>query len=389
MFNIYLYHFTKKVNSTKEPDVSPDTFQCLMRSGSSIVNPIIEIRMPQKTDMLTYNYAYIPSFGSRYYFIDDIEYDAGVFVLRMSVDVLATYKSDIRASTQFILRAANLNNYNIIDTAYLTKKLGNANEWGFEYLDNLKFRINLENNYTSLQIGDYFGIPLSDGTFILGIVGHNATGMQYYAFSYNAFRELINNIFTIQPSDMTDVSSGVANALFKPIEYIVSCKWYPYVPAACKDTGTTVINIGNQPVTLTNTVYPLLTNQIPEFIMSTPVPDNPQASTYAYMDYEPFREVNLYFQPFGNIALDTTKIGYRGGISACWQIDYCTGVAHLKVNCQEGTSNGQILAEISGDYGVAIPISSLVTDWKTAAWSTGLTYLNNSPIGDIVETGHQ
>lgn len=213
--------------------------------------------------------------------------------------------------------------------------------------------------------------------------------MEYYAFSYAAFRELINNIFTIQPSDMTDVSSGVANALYRPIDYVVSCKWYPYVPAACKGTGLTVINIGNQPVTMSNTVYPLLTNQIPEFIMSASVPDNPQASTYAYLDYEPFREVNLYFQPFGNIALDTTKIGYQGGISACWQIDYATGMAHLKVNCQTGTSNGQILAEISNDYGVTIPISTLVTNWKMAAGATVLTYLNNSAVGDLVETGHQ
>lgn len=128
MFNIYLYHFTKKVNSTKVPNVSPDTFQCLMRTGSSIVNPVIEIRLPQNSDMLTYNYAYIPSFGSRYYFIDDIVYDTGIYVLYLSVDVLATYKTDIKDSTQFILRAANLYNYNIIDTAYLTKKLGNANE---------------------------------------------------------------------------------------------------------------------------------------------------------------------------------------------------------------------------------------------------------------------
>lgn len=59
-----------------------------------------------------YNYAYIPAF-SRYYFINKIEsYRTGLFILTMSVDVLETYKTEIKGMLAIIDKNETVgNNY--------------------------------------------------------------------------------------------------------------------------------------------------------------------------------------------------------------------------------------------------------------------------------------
>ena len=59
-----------------------------------------------------YNYAYIPAFN-RYYFINKIEaYRTGLFILTMSVDVLETYKTEIKGMLAIIDKNETVgNNY--------------------------------------------------------------------------------------------------------------------------------------------------------------------------------------------------------------------------------------------------------------------------------------
>ena len=69
MFNIVLYNFNKRPNSMKKPtaQTSGQTIQCVMKSVSSVITPIIEISDPKLTNSIPlYNYAYIAAFN-RYY----------------------------------------------------------------------------------------------------------------------------------------------------------------------------------------------------------------------------------------------------------------------------------------------------------------------------------
>ena len=110
MFNIVLYNFNKRPNSTKKPPVTliGRTIPCSMKTVSSVITPIIEITDPKLgNDIPLYNYAYIQDFA-RYYFIEDIRYDLGVWTLWLRCDVLATYQQDILNSRQYILRGTTL-----------------------------------------------------------------------------------------------------------------------------------------------------------------------------------------------------------------------------------------------------------------------------------------
>lgn len=66
-------------------------------------------------DIAAYNYMYIPKF-KRYYYIGKISYSGGLAVIEASeCDLLMTYKSEILASTQLVLRQEEKKNRYIVD----------------------------------------------------------------------------------------------------------------------------------------------------------------------------------------------------------------------------------------------------------------------------------
>ena len=74
----------------------PILLEGTLRDESSIINPIILISSEKEDIPYMYNYAYIPAFG-RYYFITDIEsVRTGIWRVSMHVDVLMSYKEQIK-----------------------------------------------------------------------------------------------------------------------------------------------------------------------------------------------------------------------------------------------------------------------------------------------------
>ena len=81
---------------------------CKIKEGTSIINPTVIIGKMSASGIRKCNYAYISEFG-RYYFINDItETTASQLAISMHVDVLNTYKSQIRSISTLILRQENV-----------------------------------------------------------------------------------------------------------------------------------------------------------------------------------------------------------------------------------------------------------------------------------------
>ena len=116
-FIIELYQCNKKPNSTKRPTNNVgDPFHIvsgIILDGTSITNPVVTIEQTSQYDVRDYNYARIPVFN-RYYFITNITTDKNLWILTMAVDVLATYRDDIRSSSQYVLRSASQSDDNIV-----------------------------------------------------------------------------------------------------------------------------------------------------------------------------------------------------------------------------------------------------------------------------------
>lgn len=84
-----------------------------LRDGTSILNPEVEIETALTESMVgAINYAYIEVFG-RYYYVTDIKTETnGLWIVSMHVDVLMTYKTEIRAQNAVVARQeASFNMY--------------------------------------------------------------------------------------------------------------------------------------------------------------------------------------------------------------------------------------------------------------------------------------
>lgn len=80
--------------------------ECDLKGNCSILNPVLIV---QDLNILNCNYAQIPDFGGRYYFVTDIiTLNSSTLEVHLSVDVLMSFKSDILKSVAIVARNENM-----------------------------------------------------------------------------------------------------------------------------------------------------------------------------------------------------------------------------------------------------------------------------------------
>lgn len=398
MFEIILYKFNKKPNSTAVPVSAGTSYQCSMKTVSSLLSPVIDVADTKMTGAIPlFNYAYIPDFD-RYYFIDDVSWSQGIWSLSIHVDVLGSFRSDIRNSRQYILRSASRYDENIPDTLYMTKassygKSFEVSEYegitsgsGRKYPNGVRFFFPKNNSYG--YTSTYFNCSYTDGDFVVGIVGNNTAGVTYYSFDNRAYKELISKITTLVPSSATDVSSALANSIVDPLQYVVSVRWFPQVITS-SGTKVTNITIGGYPVDLNYGGYVLDASDVISYHCTVDIPT--RSDMRAYMKLSPFRELSLVFQPFGVIPLDSTKLYNSSSILIEWIIDYTTGSAVLNVyrGTQTYENREGLIYSTSTEYGVDVPISTLKLDWKAGLAISAMQWLGQKTGWSSGPTGEQ
>ena len=379
MFTIRLYNFNKKPNSTAVPAVVGNAYQCTMKTVSSLLSPVIDIADTQMTGAIPlYNYAYIADFN-RYYFIDDVSWTQGIWSLSMHVDVLGTFREDILNSRQYVIRSASRSNSYIPDTAYQTY-IDATGSYLKQELTNQVQRYN-SSSETWVDV-TYFNRSISDGCVCIGVVSGTVTGVTYYIMPTASFQYILNELFNLVPSDMTDVSSGLGNAIYDPMQYITYCRWFPVLPLSGNLGGsTTSMSVGGYSISYSRDlfIYQMTGLGVEKYRFNIDLPQHPNAANYPYLRLSPFSEYSLNFQPFGNIPLDTTKMMDASRITVQWSVDFCTGQCILEI-LSNATHKGLIYTETS-DYGVPMPVSSLVMDWKAGLAMSGLTWLKSTDLG--------
>lgn len=87
----------------------------------SIHTPTISLQLDSFTDVINFNYIYIPELRRYYYVTDSTIREDGFVQLQCKVDVLNSFKADILASTQYIDRQQNRCTYQLPDGMYNIK----------------------------------------------------------------------------------------------------------------------------------------------------------------------------------------------------------------------------------------------------------------------------
>lgn len=98
MIDIYFYNINKRLNSTARPSGSGTKYECVLKDNTSVLSPVLRLRLSSKPD---YNYF---KMDNRYYWITDITSLANdLWQIAGQVDVLATFKGHIQATSAFVL----------------------------------------------------------------------------------------------------------------------------------------------------------------------------------------------------------------------------------------------------------------------------------------------
>ena len=118
-FKVNFWAFSKRPNSTKRPSTTADnSFDCTLKGPCSIMAPVFEVNYGNAgTDPIGYNYCYVDAFD-RYYWVSDWVNDGPIWECRAIEDELATWKTAIGSSSQYILRSSHSSDGSIVDTCY-------------------------------------------------------------------------------------------------------------------------------------------------------------------------------------------------------------------------------------------------------------------------------
>lgn len=127
---VELYYNSSEDNKLEKLLTNKLTLQGTLRDRSDLLNP--EILM-EGVDFTIYNYAYIPTFG-RYYFIKGYDiYRNEMYVVNMEVDVLQTYKDEIKYVPSIIMETESYgaDEYLASDRIWMAKEKDKTDIYSF------------------------------------------------------------------------------------------------------------------------------------------------------------------------------------------------------------------------------------------------------------------
>ena len=103
--NITLYVNNSEKNKIGKNLTNDFSLSGTLRDATNIINPIILLEL---NEISNYNYCYIPNFN-RYYFITDITViRTGLYAISLLVDVLESFKTDIKNLSVILLNTQNV-----------------------------------------------------------------------------------------------------------------------------------------------------------------------------------------------------------------------------------------------------------------------------------------
>ena len=183
---IKFYDFSKRANSTKQPAANSELLSLSsveLKEECSFVNPVIRIKDRVNNIVFTpnlYNYVYIPLW-LRYYFIRDWRYVNGAWEVDLTLDVMASHKTEIGNTTAYISRCASQYNGNIIDSFYPATTV---------------------KSISKQSVGsNIYHASLPAGCYIVGIVNNassnlNVGAINYYALTTAQLSSLLQYLFS-------------------------------------------------------------------------------------------------------------------------------------------------------------------------------------------------
>lgn len=344
----------KRKNSTLQ-GATTASYDVLFKSPTSLDNPVITLN---HSGIFTYNYA---TYNGRYYFVTDvISRNNDLWEIHLKLDSLATYKSEILATTAYVIYDSVVNT---------------------ELPDN---RLPIKTT-KSVQVSTVTCPFVPDGgCYILSLTGSNGT-TGVYKVSENELSALIddvsyiyddffvNGIPTPPVSPVPPTSGTIEDEIEfagKMIEYFALCiRWIFNVvktpisqifgsgdiPENIRECRFIPFNVGTTGAS--NTIFlgtyqtqqsfgKLATDTVHRTV-SVSIPW--QASDFRRRS--PYTEIYLYLPYIGMVKLSSENLAGESSLSVSYTLGMRDGSLIVTVS-----SGGEILGQYSGNVGASVPV---------------------------------
>lgn len=351
---VILYQIRKDKNSTLRPSGTGNPYMVELKDSCSVTDPVLAFDFGPYDYPSGFNYLCIPIFENRCYWITNWQYSRGLWHATCHVDALASWRADIGNSEQYIVRSAYDFDGTVVDNLYPTVS---------------RYAAEKTSPTGDLVDGKIFQDNVVAGGYIIGVIGNGVSGfgsVAYYVLDEKAFNALRKQLLAntdYLDIDAAEISQNLSKALFNPMQYIVSCRWYPFtIPVQTAfvmdsiDIGWWTIDVGS-PVYVVADKY----NRV-SFNLSFALPDHPQRNRGAYTNTAPYTKRSLYFPPFGDIDIPTSFYIDGGSLSISVSVDLYSGIGYLYMfgqGNQVETRQAVVSVDIPLAQIAASPISSL------------------------------
>lgn len=387
---------SKRENSTKQLVMST-THDCNFKNGCSMLNPtlLLEINSTSFPDYTAFK------IEDRYYFVTDIRsVRDNLFEISGKVDILATYKANILATTAYVLYDSTTNS---------------------ELPDNrLPFKTtkSVQASTTACPL-----VPDSDGTYILSLTGsHDTTGIYKVSRSELAaliddIQDVTDNIFDYDndpprpnypnvPStqgtmigQLSESFQYFVESFKKTIDYIVEwCKWWA---DAIRMPISQTFGTGNIPENIRecrwlpfqigtsygpNKIY-LGTFETKQSLSKLNTETVHRAVTVSipwqandYRRRSPYTDVYLYIPYIGMVKLSSENLVGQSSIEVAYDVALRDGSMLCTVS-----SGSEIIGQYPGNVGAEVPVgfSNINIPKAGQAVISGLMSINDKSLGRI------
>ena len=328
MFYIQLYAFSKNKNSTKQPTGTGQQLSCLMKTGSSIIDPVVTV----KDNPSAYNYAYIPTFN-RYYFIRDIAYVLGEWEISLSSDPLASFKSAIGSTYAYVLRSAS---------AYTSLLKDDLYDLSGAYTENVQ-------TWTPFDIS-------ATGYYYITVLSSGAEPHRTYRLTPAAFGEFVKSLLGYGTDSTLWASTvkGIQNSAFNPIQFITNVYWCPYDFSMSAGTANS-IKVGNYDVGIGSNTANFVNGFEQHVTKSFTLTAHPQASARGnYCNLSPYSE-HIISSGFGNLQVPADLLSKTTNkVNLDIAVDTRTGTAVLIAK-----ANNIRFARVTSSIGIEVPLAQI------------------------------
>ena len=332
---IYAGKVNKRRNSTLQPSLSA-SFDVLLKTPTSLHTPTFTIN----ASAFDYNYL---KWDERYYFVTDVvARNNNLWDVSAVIDVLATYKADILASTQYVSYSSEQGNAWLADT-----------------------RIPVLRSTLASKNTTPTGVLSRIGCYVLSVVGRSSAAT--YVFQDDStIKGIIDEIDTWESQGITAIESMiddtdtdtllasiakvltntgfVGNAYSNAPSCIRSCVWLPFDYARAPITGQdNPIYLGNFP-----------TNKNGQRISSRPLYDSVSISIpWHFSDWRRgyCEDVYLYLPLVGMVSISADSITNVSSLTIDWSVTYTDGCISYEVK-----AGNEIIGTYGGNCSANYPI---------------------------------